>query len=428
MAKSPNVILDTLASQSAQIGFPPLQTQIQAWHWQIQLLKGVLANREGAIYFEYSIPRMGRRIDTVLLLGPVIFVIEFKVGEKRHNAQAYDQVWDYALDLKNFHSTSHKRPIVPLLIPSEAGTSNVELVETHGDRVYLPIKTTPASLGAAIETTLKEVTGPTIDPSEWELGRYQPTPTIIEAARALYSTHSVVDIARNEADKENLNLTSNTLHEIITSSRQRSQKTICFVTGVPGAGKTLVGLKVATEFMDPKNQLHAVYLSGNGPLVKVLCEALARDKRDREKARGRRVRITKARTEAKAFIQNVHHFRDECLQDDEPPTEHVTLFDEAQRAWDLKTTSQFMKQKKGLPDFHISEPEFLISCLDRHQDWAVIICLVGGGQEINRGEAGISEWVRALKQKYPEWRVCVSKELTGSEYGSGIVQQLASLR
>ena len=258
LAKPPNEILDVLASQSAQTGFPPLQSQLQAWQWQIQLLKGHLANREGTVYFEYSIPRMGRRIDVALLMGGVIFVLEFKIGEKFHTSQALDQVWDYALDLKNFHTTSHDKPIVPLLIPSEAGVSPFELTETYGDGVYRPIRTSPASLPMVLDTALTTITGPDIDPDVWDAGRYQPTPTIIEAARVLYNTHSVVNISRNEAEKENLNLTSNTIHEIIKSSREKSLKTICFVTGVPGAGKTLVGLKVATEFMDSKSQLHAV--------------------------------------------------------------------------------------------------------------------------------------------------------------------------
>ncbi len=426
LAKSPESILDTLASQASQTGFPPLQSQLYAWRLEIQLLKQSLSNRTGGIYFEYSIPRMGRRIDVVLLIGPVIFVIEFKIGESKYNADAYDQVWDYALDLKNFHTTSHNCSIVPLLIPTEAPGHPVELKDTHGDGLYEPVRTAPGALSQVLERVLAHVQGQDIGPLAWESGRYQPTPTIIEAARVLYTSHSVVDISRSEAAGENLKRTSDALHEIIKSSVERSQKTICFVTGVPGAGKTLVGLKVATEFMDPKNKLHAVYLSGNGPLVKVLCEALARDKKERERALGKKYRIGRARTDAKAFIQNVHHFRDECLQDIQPPDEHVTLFDEAQRAWDLKQTSQFMRQKKGRPDFNESEPEFLVSCLDRHPDWAVIICLVGGGQEINQGEAGIGEWVRALNRRFPKWQIYVSRNMTGSEYGSTVLEELGT--
>jgi hypothetical protein len=188
---------------------------------------------------------------------------------------------------------------------------------------------------------------------------------------------------------------------------------------VPGAGKTLVGLDIATKHLDKENDLSCVFLSGNGPLVAILREALTRDKYQREKEQGKKVRKGEIMSEVKLFIQNVHNFRDECLKDDAPPFEHVTIFDEAQRAWDHTQTANFMLRKKNTPNFKISEPEFLISCLDRHQDWAVIICLVGGGQEINTGEAGISEWIQSLNRSFPEWLVYISNKLTDSEYAAG---------
>ena len=194
----------------------------------------------------------------------------------------------------------------------------------------------------------------------------------------------------------------------------------------PGAGKTLVGLDAATKHIDHEDELYSVFLSGNGPLVEILQEALARDKVRQERLRGRTARKGAALSEVRAFIQNVHHFRDECLVDAEkPPIEHVAIFDEAQRAWNLKQTVDFMRRKKGRADFNQSEPEFLISCLDRHEDWAVVICLVGGGQEINTGEAGISEWLAALDRSFPGWRIYVSDRLVDSEYGAGqIVEAL----
>jgi hypothetical protein len=122
------------------------------------------------------------------------------------------------------------------------------------------------------------------------------------------------------------------------------------------------------------------------------------------------------------FIQNVHNFRDECLLDNQkPPFEHVALFDEAQRAWNLQQTANFMQRKKGVSNFNKSEPEFLISCMDRYADWAVIVCLVGGGQEINTGEAGISEWIESLNRSYLDWHIYISSRLTDSEYGAGKV-------
>jgi hypothetical protein len=269
---------------------------------------------------------------------------------------------------------------------------------------------------------------PDINPDVWERGRYCPTPTIIEAALALYKGHSVDDITRHEADKPDISLTTESIDDIIRASRDGNFKSICFVTGVPGAGKTLVGLNTATKHQDKDDGLHSVFLSGNGPLVAILREALARDNIENEKARGVTVRKGEARSRVRSFIQNVHHFRDECLVDvNRPPIEHVALFDEAQRAWNLQQTSSFMLRKKNVPNFKISEPEFLISCLDRHPDWAVIVCLVGGGQEINTGEAGISEWIDALNRSYPDWRIYISSRLTDSEYGAGkVLQDLSS--
>lgn len=399
------------------------QTQRDAWLEQIQILQSVLKPYTGSLYFEYSIPRMGKRIDVVLLIESVIFVLEFKVGEKEFPAYAIDQVWDYALDLKNFHETSHEHFIAPVLIATKANAQTTTIsVTPHNDKLLFPIKSDAALLGQIIADVLIFADDEKIVTTAWEKGRYQPTPTIIEAAKALYSGHSVSEISRNDASAINLSKTSDVISEIIHNSRAQSQKAICFVTGVPGAGKTLVGLNIATKHVDKDNELYSVFLSGNGPLVAILREALARDKVNREKELGRKVKKGAALSEVKAFIQNVHHFRDECLVDfDKPPIEHVALFDEAQRAWDLEQTASFMYRKKNKPNFNQSEPEFLISCLDRHPDWAVVVCLVGGGQEINTGEAGISEWIRALNRSFPYWRIYISSRLTDSEYSAGNV-------
>ena len=406
-----------------------IQTQRDAWVAQIDLLRNVLANCEGSIYFEYSIPRMGRRIDAVLLIGPVIFVVEFKVGEKTHTSFAFDQVFDYALDLKNFHETSHDQFIAPILVATEAAQSPISVSFTaRNDKLLIPVKTNREQLGNVIDEVLSFLGKGNIDAREWEAGRYCPTPTIIEAAMVLYNSHSVAEITRFDAGATNLRLTSSAVSEVIQRSKERSQKSLCFVTGVPGAGKTLVGLDVATKHSEAKDDLYSVYLSGNGPLVKILCEALARDQVSRGKSRGDRVKIGEARSSVKAFIQNVHHFRDECLRDeDAAPIEHVAIFDEAQRAWNAEHTSSFMRRKKNNPNFSQSEPEFLISCMDRHNDWAVIVCLVGGGQEINTGEAGIGEWVSSITRSFPDWHVYVSSRLTDSEYQAGAaLKQLES--
>jgi len=419
---STEVILGKLAVNN---DFALIQTQRDAWVAQIAILSKTLVPYTGSIYFEYSIPRMGRRIDVVLLIGPVIFVIEFKVGEGEFTSFAMDQVCDYALDLKNFHDTSHEQYIAPILVATNAkDVIPIIAVTPQNDKLLFPIKSNIAQLCKVIEDVLSFVDGGDINITDWENGRYCPTPTIIEAAMALYNNHSVSDISRSDASATNLRLTSAAISEIIKSARDKSYKSICLVTGVPGAGKTLVGLDVATKHIDAEDDLYSVYLSGNGPLVKILCEALARDKVRRGSEIGERIRIGTARSDVKSFIQNVHHFRDECLLDKQrAPLEHVTIFDEAQRAWNKEQTSSFMQRKKNTPNFNQSEPEFLISCMNRHEDWAVIVCLVGGGQEINTGEAGIGEWIESINRSFPDWHVHISNRLTDSEYNAELILQ-----
>lgn len=309
-------------------------TQKGAWNEEIQLLKQVLEPYDGAIYFEFAIPRMGRRIDVLLIIESVIFVLEFKVGEKGYPSYAIDQVMDYALDLKNFHETSHDKIIVPILIST--GASSVEAIfafTAHNDDIAFPMCCNALTLGVTLKQVLSFVHNENlISIRDWEEGRYKPTPTIIEAAMALYNNHSVVDISRSDASAINLSTTSGAISKIIQQSKDNSEKAICFVTGVPGAGKTLVGLDIATKHFDKESELYSVFLSGNGPLVATLQEALARDKVARAIGKGIKMKKGEARSKVKAFIQIVHHFRDDGLRDGKAPIEHVALFDEAQRA------------------------------------------------------------------------------------------------
>ena len=429
LAADPNTILGQLVSRSE---FAVEQTQRDAWVGQICFLKPRLEGRSGTIYFEYSIPRMGKRVDVVLLIGPAIFVLEFKVGDNRYSTHALDQVTDYALDLKNFHESSHDRYIAPILVATRAEAATYTVAPTlRKDRLLLPITSNGDNLAGIIEQVLMHIATEAtydIDAAAWEQGRYRPTPTIIEAAMALYNGHAVTEISRSDASGAGLLRTTDTISQIINDARQKSYKAICFVTGVPGAGKTLIGLNVATRHCDRNSDTCSVFLSGNGPLVKILQEALARDKVEREKADGRKMKKGEAQSEVKMFIQNVHHYRDEYLEDTNPPVDHVALFDEAQRAWNLEQTSKFMRQKKNRPDFNKSEPEFLISCVDRHPDWGVVVCLVGGGQEINTGEAGISEWIATLNRSFPDWHIYISDRLTDSEYGAGQVLKQVEAR
>lgn len=391
-------------------------TQKEAWLEQIAFLQKNLEGRTGTLFLEFNIPRMGSRVDAVLLIGPVVFVVEFKVGEATFDRAAVDQVWDYALDLKNFHEASHQVSLVPILIATEAKESAPLKLVADVDRVYLPIQVHPDAFRAAIETALGMITGEALDQSQWAQAAYKPTPTIVEAARALYAHHGVQAIKAFDAGKKNLGDTSRRIEELIDEARTKSRKIICFLTGVPGAGKTLVGLNVATQHARTDNPTHAVLLSGNGPLVAVLRAALSRDEKARLKKRDQKQK--KGSDPVKQFIQNVHHFRDEALKNAAPPADHVVVFDEAQRAWNQAMTADFMKRKKGVSNFTDSEPQFLIRYVDRHLDWAVILCLVGGGQEINRGESGIGAWIEAVRTSFPRWDMFISSRLTDSEYAA----------
>ena len=423
--------------------------QADAWHEEIVLLKSILSPYigRGHIFFEYTIPRMGRRIDVVLLIDGVVLLLEFKAYNEQHTRADIAQVWDYALDLKNFHEGSHNRSIVPILVATEASDTSSEFVP-FDDNVFYPILTNREQLSSTISEALMFCdTGSSEGDALWAISRYSPTPTIIEAASALYNNHSVKDISRSDASAENLTVTCEFISSVVERAKREHFKAICFVTGVPGAGKTLVGLNIATQQFE-KDDL-AVYLSGNFPLVQVLTEALARDKKRRMEEKGENIAIGTARSEVKAFIQMIHHYRDTCLEGtkvvdgrivaDEAyfqnpknlkksfvPVDHVAIFDEAQRAWTKDALANFMNRKKGYPNFPYSEPEYLISCLDRHDDWAVVVCLVGGGQEINTGEAGIKEWIESLNREYKDWHVFISDRLHDAEYAAGRSLELLS--
>ncbi len=394
-------------------------TQLAAWEQQVAFLKAALAGLQGSIFLEFVVPRIGSRVDAVLISGPAIFVIEFKVGAAKYNRADVNQAWDYALDLKNFHQASHGAQIFPILVATEAPKSDTDWPAPFPDGVYPPVCCNSDGLAELLKQGLIRARGNDIDAAHWGQSSYQPTPTIIEAAQALYSEHSVEAIARSDSGARNLRETSKRIEEVIEETRAKKRKTIIFVTGVPGAGKTLVGLNIATSRPDKEQSAHAVFLSGNGPLVQVLTEALTRDEVMRLKKQGKKVRKGDVGQKVKAFIQNVHHFRDEGLNRETPPSDHVVIFDEAQRAWNREMTADFMRRKKGRAGFAQSEPEFLISYLDRRPDWAVVICLVGGGQEINRGEAGISAWLDAVHDQFQNWHVYISPELRDSEYAAG---------
>lgn len=395
-------------------------TQRNAWLKEIQILKKSLNDfKDAYIGFEYSIPRMGKKVDVIIIFKNIIFLLEFKVGEDLFHNSAINQVLDYSMDLKNFHAQSHNIEIVPIVIATEAKSKAIEINKYH-DGIYEPVCCNNNNIESTIKLFLKSSDHNTqINPEGWLNSSYKPTPTIIEAAQAIYKGHNVKDISRSDSGTQNLSATSKAISQIIEDSKKLKQKSICFVTGVPGAGKTLAGLNIANERHNIDEGEHAVFLSGNGPLVDVLQEALARDEVKDKKGTNQHITKNQSLSKTKAFIQNIHHFRDDVLQHENAPIERVAVFDEAQRAWTLEQTRSFMAKKKGIDTFNMSEPRFLISVFDRHPDWSVIICLIGGGQEINTGEAGLTEWFSAIQEYYPHWKVYVSNRITDYEYTNG---------
>lgn len=336
LGQPPESILGML---TAAHKFDLAQNQRSAWTDQIAILQAELSDlQRGSIYFEFMVPRMGKRVDCILIANGAVFVIEFKVGSGTFDQSAIDQVHDYSLDLKNFHEGSHSAPLIPILLATKASTVRSEL-EFAEDNVAKPLCLGLGSLAELI-AEVKVLQFSDVDPVNWAQSGYMPTPTIVEAARSLYECHDVAEIARSDAGAQNLNSTNEHIVKIIDEAKTHNRKVICFVTGVPGAGKTLAGLNIATRRAATHSDEHAVFLSGNGPLVDVLREALARDQADRDQ-----VKKIDAKRKVNSFIQNIHHFRDDYLRDLNPPVEKVVVFDEAQRAWTREQASKFISDQ-----------------------------------------------------------------------------------
>lgn len=406
-------ILNELSTNS---DFDVTGLQYQAWQQELDLLEKTLFDKSGHILLEVVIPRLGKRIDSVLFIDGKLLLLEFKGGDSTFENQALTQLLDYALDLKNFHEGSYKLDIIPILVDIKTDKKSI-VYEKFDDGIYMPSILGASTFKEGLEEILKNTKSSNININDWINSSYRPTPNIIEAAQSMYLFHDVKNITYSEAGKTNLDKTTNTVNDIIDISVKNKTKSIIFVTGVPGSGKTLAGLNIANSRQSYDNKQHAVFLSGNGPLVEVLQEALARDE-------SKRMKIPKSQSERKVkmFIQNVHNFRDEAIINLKPLAEKIVIFDEAQRAWDQEQTVKFMKNKKRI-EFSKSEPEFLIEVLNRNIDYAVIICLVGNGQEIHKGEAGINEWLRALNN-FPEWKVFLSDQFLDFEKNSEELNKL----
>ena len=404
LAEDVEVIMGRL---SGRHGFDLPQSERDAWTETVRILQEQLAGMDGHIMLEYSIPRTGLRVDAAVITSGIVFVLEFKAGKGTYAAVDMDQVMDYALYIKYFHAGSRGAPLVPVLVATKAGQAR-DGVAWDRD-VAGVLRSNGGNLGDVMRRAAASRATAPIDAAAWERAGYSPTPTIIEAARMLYRGHTVRDIRQNDAGAENLARTVAEVEHIVEDSRRRDAKSICFVTGVPGAGKTLAGMEIASG----ANRAHggdSVFLSGNMYLVGVLQEALVRDgvRRRKEMAAGgpKAPRITKKEEKVAVakFIQKMHVFRNDHFGNAKVPHERIVVFDEAQRTWSRDELARYMKKKHGRTDVSVSEPEQLMGTMDRHKGWAVIVCLMGESQEIHRGEVGPAGWREAV-EKFPEWNV-----------------------
>jgi hypothetical protein len=403
----PDGILGRLTASAGESGFTSLMSsQIFAWRVQIEILQATLKDAdlpsEAGVIFEFSIPRRGRRVDTVIICEGVGLLLEFKVGADSFAAADRRQIEEYGLDLRDFHAGSSELTLVPVLVATKASDSTFDFSGAASEVIAVQ-QVTPRDLPSLVRDIRRTYSadGASAPWKEWESSEYSPTPTIVEAAQYLFAGHDVSEIAHSHAGVENLGKTTEKLVGAIAGAARTDEKVICFVTGVPGSGKTLAGLNVVHN---PEISVHgeslSVFLSGNGPLVRVLAEALARDRAARDSSPKK-----EALRESSAFVQNVHRFLDHYV-DDQPesiPAERIVVFDEAQRAWDEAQS----KKKFGRPH---SEPQMMLEVMSRRPGWTAIVALVGGGQEINTGEAGLSEWGRALSKSGTQWRVYASPD------------------
>ncbi len=415
---STDQIVGTLTREYGKYHLDLKKQQTKTWSDTIEILKdffnetkkNISGIENWRILYEFKIPRRAKRIDLVLLSDNIIFVLEVKNHQDKYYSSDIAQLEDYCLDLRDFHFESRDRLIIPILLCPDAPEIQNNIIQID-DLVQNTIFSNKTCLPKIIKE-INDLFGNKknkINLLDWDNSNYNPTPTIIEMAQTLYSGQSVSEISRHGAD--NLTDTTNAVIKAIQQAQATNSKIICFITGVPGAGKTLAGLNIVhnREFQVDGKEL-GVFLSGNSPLVKVLSEALARDFAKRESETK-----SEAKRRVKTFIYNVHEFIDDLYSDKAKiPESRVLIYDEAQRAW-----TKEHKKKKSNGEITESEPEILFSIMNRLEGWGVIIALVGGGQEINTGEAGLREWGKSIEEKFNDWKVYISPELKYGDHSTG---------
>ncbi len=416
----PGFIKDNSASIIGRLvrhSFEINKDQSNAWENQINELQTRLESHkiEGDIIFEYDIIRMGKRIDVILLIRNMVFSLEFKNGKKMFTAQDAQQAEDYAIDIKNFHKESEDLYVCPILIATDAEPYSKQQSSNHypDKQIYLQRENIETLVPKISEISNLYNNDQKIDFEKWFNSPYYPTPTIIAAAVEAYSSHHLSEIAHSEAGQKNIDACEQKINEIISYAKNNSKKCVCFVTGVPGAGKTLVGLDIVSKHLEEDKSL-SVYISGNGPLVEVLQEALKRSVKSKKEYN----KTTDAAI--RTLIQSSYGFKKDNIVSKCPTAENILIFDEAQRVWN----QQKMASKHNDPEMMVSEPHLLYRIMDRHEDWAVIVCLVGLGQDIYDGEVGINEWFKCGIEDFKEWELFYSPEIFNSIEDKNIDKEL----
>ena len=402
---------ESIIGQLVKHSFEVNKEQSDAWDNQISELQNRLeeSGMEGDIIFEYDIVRLGKRIDVILLIRHMVFSLEFKNGKNVFVAQDAQQAEDYAIDIKNFHKESEDLYVCPILIATDAPKYKREQsIDCYPDKqIFLQRENIETFTPKVAQIVERYGDDKEIDFEKWFNSPYHPTPTIIAAAVEAYTSHDISQIAQSEAGQDNIDKCENRIEEIVQYARSNKKKCVCFVTGVPGAGKTLVGLDVVAKNLNKGVENLSVYLSGNGPLVEVLREALKQSVKEKLRTESKEA---KKETEAAidTLIQSSFAFKNDNARNNNVTPEHIMIFDEAQRVWNQEK----MTRKHNKDDvLSVSEPSLLYQIMDRHKDWAVMICLVGLGQDIYDGEVGINEWFRCGINEYQNWEMFYSPDI-----------------
>jgi len=421
LTADPAAIVNDLARRMAEVYSGKHAEQIAAWGKQLQVLRVTLDElgetgetaQSWGVCLEYPLRRLERRIDVVILPPEGVVVLEFKVGADGRDRTAVRQVEDYALDLRDFHSGCRGVPILPLVVATEFEGKSEEVNYGPVDSTWAATSCGPLDLAARIESFRRQIahSGPSLSWKEWVDAPYRPTPTILQAAEHLFAGHDVREIRSSSASADDLSAANDAVFDVISQTRRDGGLAVCFLTGVPGSGKTLAGLSVVTDQTPRSEDVASVYLSGTRPLVEVLRQAVAQDGNRRGVSQdGESSRTIRSK------IQLLTGYLSEYLKQEEtPPHEQVIIFDEAQRAWD----AAYGMQQFERPD---SEPSLFLEIMARRSDWAVIVALVGSGQEINRGEGGLEEWSKSLtkwSQEFPtrSWKAYLAPSGLRSDDG-----------